>query len=262
MRKPSTTSEAIVPVARVSRKRERPLKSTRAQKVTENLREMILKGTLAPGSHLQEEMLAEKMGTSRTPIRAALSALAQESLLHYLPNRGYQVPRFTMEDIVQAYEVRGTLEGAAARMLAERGLTPSDRDILERSLSVLDDVLAKGRLVRSDQALWREMNVLFHATLRAATHNRFFVETLETVSNIPMVSNALVQWYDFEHVKNYHADHRVIFEAICDRQGTRAEALMREHIHKACTFINQSFGKVEREAQLRVVATLSDGQVG
>ena len=258
MRKPSTRPEPVPAAARMPRKRERPLKSTRAQKVTETLRQMILEGTLPPGSHLQEEMLAEKMGTSRTPIRAALSALAQESLLHYLPNRGYQVPRFTMDDIVRAYEVRGTLEGAAARMLAERGLSSSDRDILERSLSVLDDVLAKGRLVRSDQALWREMNVLFHATLRAATGNRFFVEALETVSNIPMVSNALVQWYDFEQVKNYHADHRAIFEAICERQGTRAEALMREHIHKACGFINQSFGKIEREAQLRVVATPAD----
>ena len=51
------------------------------------------------------------------PMLTPPSALAQESLLHYLPNRGYQVPRFTMDDIVQAYEVRGTLEGAAARML-------------------------------------------------------------------------------------------------------------------------------------------------
>ena len=258
MRKPSPSPEVKPVAAPASRKRERPLKSTRAQKVTETLREMILKGTLSPGAHLQEEMLAEKMGTSRTPIRAALSALAQESLLRYLPNRGYQVPRFTMDDIVQAYEVRGTLEGAAARMLAERGLSQTDRDVLERSLTVLDDVLAKGRLVRSDQALWREMNVLFHTTLRVATCNRFFVETLETVSNIPMVSNALVQWYDFEQVKNYHADHRVIFEAICARHGTRAEALMREHVHKACMFIEHSFGKVEREAQLRVVATRAD----
>lgn len=215
---------------------------------------MVLQGTLPPGAHLQEEMLAKQMGTSRTPIRAALTALAQESLLRYLPNRGYQVPRFTMNDIVQAYEVRAALEGTAARLLAERGLTAMERDNLERSLTVLDDVLAKGRLVRSDQALWREMNILFHKTLRTATENRFLMEMLETVSNIPMVLNALVQWYDYEQVRNYHADHRAIYEAIRDRQGARAEALMREHIYKARAFVSRSYPKVENEPPLRIVA--------
>jgi GntR family transcriptional regulator of vanillate catabolism len=227
-------------------RRERPLKRTRSQNVTDALRERILSGIYPPGSHLQEELLANEVGTSRTPVRAALLALAQESLLVYFPNRGYQVPSFTLDDIVKAYEVRAALEGTAVRLLAESGLDEETSRKLAHSLQSVDAVLAKGRLLLSDQALWRGMNVVFHETIRQATHNRLLIETLETITNIPMVSNSIVQWYDFALVKNYHADHRAIYEAMISHQGTRAEALMREHVYKAREFISKSFSDLVR----------------
>ena len=82
---------------------------------------MILRGDLAPGERLAELALAERLGVSRTPIRQALPALAREGLLAAAGRRGYVVRSFSPQDVVDAIETRGLLEGLAARRVAERG---------------------------------------------------------------------------------------------------------------------------------------------
>ncbi|HYZ30859.1 MAG TPA: GntR family transcriptional regulator, partial [Crenalkalicoccus sp.] len=69
----------------------RPEDATRSLSVTARLRDGILAGDHAPGEHMHEVRLAERLGVSRTPVRAALQALAAEGLLDYTPNRGYVV---------------------------------------------------------------------------------------------------------------------------------------------------------------------------
>ena len=91
---------------------------------------MILRGELAPGERLGEVALAERLGVSRTPIRQALPALACEGLLAAAGRRGYLVRSFSPQDVLDAIETRGVLEGLAARRIAERGAS-SDRFGLE-----------------------------------------------------------------------------------------------------------------------------------
>ncbi len=79
------------------------------------LREMILAGELASGSRIAELTLVDKLGVSRTPIRTALMKLEQEGLLEALTTGGYAVRTFTERDVSDAIELRGTLEGLAAR---------------------------------------------------------------------------------------------------------------------------------------------------
>ncbi len=82
------------------------------------LRELILGGELTPGARIPELALVERLGASRTPVRAALGRLADEGLLEPLPNGGYAVRDFSVGDIQDAIELRGTLEGLAARLAA------------------------------------------------------------------------------------------------------------------------------------------------
>ena len=82
------------------------------------LREMVLAGELPAGSRIAELAIVEKLGVSRTPIRAALMRLEQEGLLESLPGGGYAVRSFSERDVVDAIELRGTLEGLAARLAA------------------------------------------------------------------------------------------------------------------------------------------------
>ncbi|WP_306464452.1 GntR family transcriptional regulator, partial [Acinetobacter baumannii] len=76
------------------------------QDVTEILRDWILNGAVAGGERLEEIPLAERLGVSRTPVRAALTLLANEGLLDYQPKRGYLVRSFGADEVFAAYEVR------------------------------------------------------------------------------------------------------------------------------------------------------------
>src|ERR1700685_391483 len=85
-----------------------------------NLRGMLLRGDFQPGERLSELPLVARLGVSRTPIRLALDRLAHEGLLEPSPTGGFVVRAFSIEDIWDAIETRGVLEGAAARFAAER----------------------------------------------------------------------------------------------------------------------------------------------
>src|SRR4029077_20450425 len=106
---------------------------------------MILRGELAPGERLGEVALAERLGVSRTPIRQALPALAREGLLAAAGRRGYVGRGFSPQDVLDAIETRGLLEGLAARRIAERGATPELVSSLRQCLSEGDAVLGKRR---------------------------------------------------------------------------------------------------------------------
>ena len=106
------------------------------------LREMILAGELPSGSRIAELTLVDKLGVSRTPIRTALMKLEQEGLLESLNNGGYAVRTFTERDVSDAIELRGTLEGLAARLAAERGCAPVLLVEARECLSKIDQLLA------------------------------------------------------------------------------------------------------------------------
>ena len=90
--------------------------------VMDRLREAILGGAVGAGERLNEVQLSKTLSVSRTPVRAALQALAGEGLLDYAPNRGFTVREFPLPAIVDAYDIRAALEGVAVRFAAERGL--------------------------------------------------------------------------------------------------------------------------------------------
>lgn len=220
-----------------------PVKRTNSLHIADIIRSRILSGVLSPGVHLQEEGLASEFGTSRTPVRAALAFLVQESLLTYAPNRGYEVRRFTPDQILHAYDLRGELEGMAARKAAEQGISPEGERRMKACLEVVDAILGRGHLNDSEQGSWREMNVLFHSAIEEEVNNSFLHDTLQVMRNVPLVANAVVQWYDYDTVKRYHEDHHRIFDAIVRRQSSRASALMREHICQAREFVRTMLGE-------------------
>ena len=94
----------------------------RSISATERLREAILNGELQPGERINEVHISRDLGVSRTPTRAALHALAAEGLVDYAHNRGFTVREFPLQAVMDAYQIRATLEGLACRLAAERGL--------------------------------------------------------------------------------------------------------------------------------------------
>src|SRR5215472_13995662 len=84
------------------------------------LRKSLLRGEFHPGERLSELPLVARLGVSRTPIRLALERLAHEGLLEASRSGGFIVREFTVDAVWDAIEVRGVLEGTAARLAAER----------------------------------------------------------------------------------------------------------------------------------------------
>src|SRR3712207_9361547 len=95
---------------------------TQTMKAQFALRELVLRGELNPGERVSELQMVERLGVSRTPVRMALVRLEEEGLLEAIPSGGFAVRAFSEREVFEAIEIRGTLEGLAARLAAERGI--------------------------------------------------------------------------------------------------------------------------------------------
>ena len=200
-----------------------------------SLRELILHGEIAPGEQLLEVALVDRLGVSRTPIRAALAQLAQEGLLEKMPGGGYAVRKFTQRDILDAVEVRGTIEGLAARLAAERGVSVFALDKIKACVAEIDQLVERRNVTSNDIDRYLELNGSFHRQLIALADSFVVARMLEQIVALPFASpNAFViaQWELGQEWKVFFAaqeHHRGIVEAIEQREGARAEALTREH---------------------------------
>jgi GntR family transcriptional regulator of vanillate catabolism len=208
---------------------------SQAVKVQLKLREMVLAGDLQAGSRITELALVEKLGVSRTPIRAALIRLEQEGLLQQMPSGGFAVRKFSEADVADAIELRGTVEGLAARMAAERGTSEED---LERANQCLDDIdLLLRESVLHEKAFSRyvDLNAQFHVLLVAFSASPVIQRELERVGSLPFASPSGFVGVQANSPKARDMlivaqdQHRQVIQAIAQREGARAEALMREH---------------------------------
>jgi GntR family transcriptional regulator, vanillate catabolism transcriptional regulator len=198
------------------------------------LREMILRGELEPGQRLAEIALAARLGVSRTPIRQALPALAREGLLSAAGRRGYVVRSFSPQDVVDAIETRGLLEGLAARRIAERGVGPELLENLRACLAEGDAMLAKRRFESTDEQRYSEMNGRFHALILEGAASRIIADAVAHNDHVPFASARAVAFSRdpavLLPVLNYaHRQHHAIVQALENREAARVEALMREH---------------------------------
>ncbi|MFT0172702.1 GntR family transcriptional regulator [Paraburkholderia mimosarum] len=202
------------------------------------LRELILGGELPPGERISELGVVERLGVSRTPVRAALMRLQEEGLLEPIPSGGYAVRSFSENEIRDSIELRGTLEGLAARLAAEGGITHSMSRDLHDCIDEIDELLV-GELSEETFSRYVEANRRFHRLLAIASDSEVVARQIEKVATLPFASASafvVVQSLDpraRETLIVAQAQHRAVLEAIENREGTRAEALMREHSHIA-----------------------------
>ena len=215
-------------------------------RVIVRIREMILHGELPPGERVREVELAAKLGVSRTPVREALPILAQEGVLTQLDTRGFVVRAFTAQEIMDAIDVRGALEGLAARMLAEQG--PSRRLIhsLHECLREGDEIFTKGHLVMADEARYGDMNKQFHSLIVQGSGSKVVSAALERNDRIPFAAAHAIAFDKidlssmYDHLLYSHRQHHAIVQALENGESSRMAALMVEHAHGARVSINLS----------------------
>jgi len=199
------------------------------------IRELLIQGAFKPGERIREVPLAARLSVSRTPLRLALDRLAHEGLLERRPKGGFVAREFTVEDILDAIDLRGVLEGTAARWAAERLRSPEEVQPLTK---YIDDAEQLIRMPMPGVDLIRqymEINARFHACFLALAKSPILAHSMKQVLALPFASpNAFVfaeteseERREILLISNSH--HAAIADAIIHREGTRAEAVAREH---------------------------------
>ncbi len=211
---------------------------TSMELAVEKLREAILSGTLLPGDKLHQDRLAEMLGISRTPLRAALTSLTQAGLVTYESNRGFAVREFSLDEVAGAFAVRAELEAMACR-LAAANMTEEDARHLAGLVNDGDRLLETGELKPENLGDYRRMNVEFHTAVMRLSGNPWIRTFIQSLHNVPAASDRVIMWRDFKVIERSHDDHRRIARALSQGQGERAAALMREHITFALEHLHQ-----------------------
>lgn len=205
------------------------------------MRELLLRGEFRPGERLREIPLAARLKVSRTPLRLVLDRLEQEGLLTARPTGGFVATEFTVHDIHDGIEIRGMLEGTAARLAAERLERREELDEICACLNRTDRVLQRWTSGTDALARYIKLNQQFHDMLLALAKSPMLRRAVDRAVALPFASpNAFILGHaqrkeGREVVTISQMHHRAIVDAIANREATRAEALAREHSRLART---------------------------
>jgi GntR family transcriptional regulator of vanillate catabolism len=203
------------------------------------LRDLILRGEFEPGQRLAEQQLAERLGASRTPVRAALVTLEQEGLVEANDTGKFLVRQFTPREVADAIAVRGHLEGMAARLVAEHGVSRQLQAELQACLDEGDLALAANPLDYESYAAYAVMNDRFHALVLEASGNRALQRAVALNDKLPFApASAMLPMQgtvtlDRDWMLYAHRQHHMLFAALKAGEGARAQALAIEHTEVA-----------------------------
>jgi DNA-binding GntR family transcriptional regulator len=188
------------------------------------LREQILIGELLPGAEIRQELLARQFGTSRVPIREALSRLQAEGLIILRPRRGFAVTLLNQSEIIEIFELRMAVEEHAMR-IATKERTETDVSEVEALVDVME---RPGVLSLQYLQQWMSTNRLFHTRLIECAHRKRVSEValnlrdaIEPYMRIEANFNGQVGYANIEH--------RKIFDAFKRRDSEAAARLSRKH---------------------------------
>ena len=204
-----------------------------SQEAYSQIRSMIIRLELKPGSLIIESELMLKLKFGRTPIREALRALANEKLVEVYPRRGMFVASVDVKNLSAISEVRAVLEIKAAELAAERS-TPSDHEVTRKLIAEIKAI--KGQ---PDMAKLIDLDQRIHLHIYECTHNEFLASTLENY-----YSHALRIWFlaldRVAGLADAIIEHRVLLEAISENDSKAAAKAMREHVEGFETSIRKS----------------------
>ncbi|MCJ9427768.1 GntR family transcriptional regulator [Kordiimonas marina] len=221
-------------------------RSRQKQKATEIIRDLVIQGKYKPGQRISELSVAELTGISRTPARLALGQLAYEGILKPLPRGGFVVQDFSVKDIFDAIELRGTLEGTAAKMAAQKVTDEDSTKELERICRDLDTLIGNRTNEPDLFEKYTDLNRQFHDEMLRMADCPLLERTLDHVAALPFASpNAFVRVHDDIDKKYdilFHAQHqhRMIVEAIRRGDSGRAYSVTLEHAMLAAANLREA----------------------
>lgn len=210
-------------------------------RATDQLRDEIVNGRLAPGARLTEMELAEQLGTSRGTVRAALSALEAEDLILKQPYTGWAVRDISEKELWETYTLRSALEGLAARLVA-RSLNMEIRSALGAAFDRLrkaEESGDRGERVAADLG--------FHRTLvRLAGHDSLSRQYFALSNKFEW----LYRWSENHWPSRIDLTswHLPILDAVYSGNPDVAERAIREHGESSLADDLRDFAELRRRS--------------
>jgi DNA-binding GntR family transcriptional regulator len=208
------------------------------EEAVDRLRDLIVQGELAPGTRLNERVLCEQLGISRTPLREAIKLLATEGLVQLLPNRGAVVAPIDAGRLGDTLQVMGALESLAGE-LACRNASADRIDEIRRLHDEMVDMHAKG-----DLAAYFRCNQAIHEKIVAASGNAVLANTYRqlnaNVRRVRYMANLSQERWDAAV-----SEHEEILAALGDRNVQKLKRLLREHLEQKLAAV---LGALEKAA--------------
>ncbi len=189
----------------------------------ERIREAILRGTLPPGTRIDQNQLAAELNTSLIPVREALKTLASEGLVQIIPRRGAFVAEFSLNDLENLYDARIVVEGHVAAKAAPR-LT----DDQLKELTAISDAM-RSALENDKYEDFTRLNRDFHFIIYGAASNSYLTDILSGLWDL-----AERYRYRYLFIRDKHdvinAEHQEILAACCARDAERLRIAIEGHI--------------------------------
>ena len=207
--------------------------------VVDRLRDMIVQGELAAGVKLNERVLCETLGTSRTPLREALKYLASEGLVRLLPNRGAIVAPLEIERVKQTFAVMGALEALAGELACRNASDAAINEIRALHYQML------AHHARGELADYFRCNQEIHSKLVQASGNEPLVEIYRSL-NANVRRARYIANYSRERWDEAVAEHEEMLRALQNRDGAALQRILREHLANKLVLVMEALGGAER----------------
>ena len=207
--------------------------ATQAERLAEAIAESILSGEFEPGFRLDEAMLAERYGVSRTPVREALRQLASTGLIDVKPRRGATVAKVSSAQLETMFAAMAEIEATCAR-LAAMSMTPIER----RRLQGNHDAMA-ALVLSEDVDAYAAANVGFHTLIYQGAHNSVLSDFAAGMRR-RLAPFRRAQFRTEGRTSHSHAEHGAIVKAILACDASAAHAAMFHHM----SLVEDSFGQL------------------
>jgi DNA-binding GntR family transcriptional regulator len=198
-----------------------------AVRVASELRSEILRGDIAPGSRLSQQLTAERFGVSRIPVRDALQLLVGEGLVHPTSNATAVVTGMSIAELQELYELREVIEPLATQ-IAVPNVGRADHITMRKQLQVMTE--------HADTRTWLAANAAFHAAVYKRANRPRMIELVERLRR-------LTDRYKYVYIEvigqtdHLTSEHLGILAAVESGDAALAARLTREHLTSSHDFI-------------------------
>lgn len=203
----------------------------------------ILGGDWAPGAKLQVAQLSKRYDTSSTVMREALTRLAGEQLVTFIPNRGFFVAELSLDELRDLTEFRCRIEGFGVALAIERG------DLAwESELIAAHHMLERTPRRRSDDPHhitheWLSAHQAFHAKILEPCRVTTLLDLAATLADATVLYRQWTAPSQAAESRDIEAEHRAILEAVLARDTEAAQQRLRDHYSRTTDVIESSLNR-------------------